>query len=107
MSDRNSVFFFECPACKRQIASRQELLGTRMMCPECSEIIYVPSRTTSLENGAGKTTKTARGAPSRAEKGLGSGAEACDSKLAKGEYTFLEMVAAGILLLLFLEFIGC
>ena len=85
MSDKDSVFCFACPACKSQIASRQELLGTQMMCPECNGIIYVPSPTAPLE----------------------SGTEACNSKPVKGEYTFLEMAVAGVLLLLFLEFVGC
>ena len=85
MSDEDGVFCFACPAYESQIASRQELFGTRMMCPECNEIIYVPSRTAPLENRT----------------------DACNSKPVKGEYTFLEMVVAGILLLLFLEFIGC
>ena len=85
MSDEDGVFCFACPACESQIASRQELLGTRMMCPECNEIIYVPSQTAPLESGTG----------------------ICNSKPVKGESTFLEMLVAGILLLLFLEFIGC
>ena len=85
MSDKGSVFCFACPACKSQIASRQELLGTRMMCPECNGIIYVPFPTAPLE----------------------SGTEAHDVEPVKGEYTFVEMAVAGILLLLFLEFIGC
>jgi hypothetical protein len=107
MSDKDSTFCFLCPVCESRIASRQELVGARMMCPECNEIIYVPFRTAPLESGAGNLEKTAQGASSGAGNGPGSGEEACDGKPAKGELSFLEMVVAGILLLLFLEFIGC
>jgi hypothetical protein len=107
MSDEDSIFCFVCPACESPIASRQELCGMQMMCPECNEIIYVPFRAAALESGNGKTSKTSRGVSSRAEKEPDSEAEACDRKPAQGEYGLLEMAVLGILLLLFLEFIGC
>jgi len=78
------------------------------MCPECSEIIHVPSRAELLETETGKATKTAQGAASGAKRNVDGEAEPRGRGLIeRNELSFGEGMAAVIVIALILYFVGC